>query len=107
MLLDHHDLPAADLSSLQCLWYGAAPMSASRLAEALNTIGPVMGQLFGQSEAPMMISTDPDLPSVLVVITTRTDEGAFPQRYRSPIRKASAHISPPMRGRRSRRSATP
>ena len=32
-------------------------MSASRLEEALTTIGPVMGQLFGQSEAPMMIST--------------------------------------------------
>ena len=57
MLLDHHDLPGADLSSLQCLWYGAAPMSASRLEEALEAIGPVMGQLFGQSEAPMMIST--------------------------------------------------
>ena len=32
-------------------------MSASRLEEALTKIGPVMGQLFGQSEAPMMIST--------------------------------------------------
>lgn len=42
---------------MQCLWYGAAPMSASRLEEALTKIGPVMGQLFGQSEAPMMIST--------------------------------------------------
>jgi fatty-acyl-CoA synthase len=57
MLLDHHALPATDLTSLQCLWYGAAPMSASRLEEALSKIGPVMGQLFGQSEAPMMIST--------------------------------------------------
>ena len=42
---------------LQCLWYGAAPMSADRLEEALTRIGPVMGQLFGQSEAPMMVST--------------------------------------------------
>jgi len=57
MLLDHHDLPTTDLTSLQCLWYGAAPMSASRLEEALTAIGPVLGQLFGQSEAPMMIST--------------------------------------------------
>ena len=38
MLLDHHDLPATDLTSLQCLWYGAAPMSASR-QEALTKIG--------------------------------------------------------------------
>lgn len=32
-------------------------MSATRLEEAINTIGPVLGQLFGQTEAPMMIST--------------------------------------------------
>jgi len=57
MLLDHAGLDRADTSSLQCLWYGAAPMSASRLEEAITKLGPVMGQLFGQSEAPMMIST--------------------------------------------------
>jgi acyl-CoA synthetase (AMP-forming)/AMP-acid ligase II len=57
LLLDARGLATADLSSLQCLWYGAAPMSASRLEEALAKIGPVLGQLFGQSEAPMMIST--------------------------------------------------
>ena len=56
MLLAHEKLAATDLSSLQCFWYGAAPMSAARLAEALDRIGP-MAQLFGQSEAPMMIST--------------------------------------------------
>jgi acyl-CoA synthetase (AMP-forming)/AMP-acid ligase II len=56
MLLGHEDLAAADLSSLQCLWYGAAPMSAARLEEAIGKIGPVMAQLFGQTEAPMMIS---------------------------------------------------
>jgi acyl-CoA synthetase (AMP-forming)/AMP-acid ligase II len=49
-------LDAADLSSLQCFWYGAAPMSPSRLEEALRRLGP-MAQLFGQTEAPMMIST--------------------------------------------------
>ncbi len=57
MLLDHPGVAAADLGSLQCLWYGAAPMSPARLAEAIGTIGPVLGQLFGQTEAPMMIST--------------------------------------------------
>jgi fatty-acyl-CoA synthase len=57
MLLDHPALAGADLSSLQCLWYGAAPMSSARLAAAVQKIGPVMGQLFGQTEAPMMIST--------------------------------------------------
>lgn len=57
MVLDHPELEATDLSSLQCFWYGAAPMSAQRLEEALTRIGPVMAQLFGQTEAPMMIST--------------------------------------------------
>ena len=56
MLLDHPDLAATDLSSLQCLWYGAAPISPVRLAEALEKLGP-MAQIFGQTEAPMMIST--------------------------------------------------
>lgn len=57
MLLALPDLDARRLSSLQCFWYGAAPMSTSRLEEALTRIGPVMAQLFGQTEAPMMIST--------------------------------------------------
>ena len=57
MALAHPQLDSTDLSSLQCFWYGAAPMSAARLEEALTRIGPVMAQLFGQTEAPMMIST--------------------------------------------------
>ena len=57
MVLGHPSLDATDLSSLQCFWYGAAPMSARRLEEALTRVGPVMAQLFGQTEAPMMIST--------------------------------------------------
>lgn len=55
MLLDHPRLGTADLGSLQCFWYGAAPISPARLAEALKKIGP-MAQLFGQTEAPMMVS---------------------------------------------------
>lgn len=55
MLLDHPALPGAKLDSLQCFWYGAAPISQARLAEALKKIGP-MAQLFGQTEAPMMVS---------------------------------------------------
>jgi fatty-acyl-CoA synthase len=56
MVLSDPGLDAADLSALQCFWYGAAPMSATRLEEALGRIGP-MAQLFGQTEAPMMVST--------------------------------------------------
>lgn len=56
MLLEHPRLATTRLDSLQCFWYGAAPMSPSRLEAALTKIGPVMAQLFGQTEAPMMIS---------------------------------------------------
>ena len=56
MVLGHPDLDTTDLGALQCFWYGAAPISTARLAEALQRIGP-MAQLFGQVEAPMMIST--------------------------------------------------
>jgi acyl-CoA synthetase (AMP-forming)/AMP-acid ligase II len=58
MVLGHEALDRTDLSSLQCSWYGAAPMSTARLAGALGRIGP-MAQLFGQPEAPMMISAMP------------------------------------------------
>jgi fatty-acyl-CoA synthase len=57
MLLEHPKLAPTDRSSLQCFWYGAAPIAAARLEEAIVKIGPVMAQLFGQTEAPMMIST--------------------------------------------------
>lgn len=59
MLLEAPSLPAADLSSLRCFWYGAAPMSTARLVESIERFGPVMAQLFGQTEAPMMISMMP------------------------------------------------
>ena len=55
MLLQNPKLAQTKLGSLQSFWYGAAPISAARLEEALHRIGP-MAQLFGQTEAPMMIS---------------------------------------------------
>jgi acyl-CoA synthetase (AMP-forming)/AMP-acid ligase II len=56
MLLEHPQLAQTKRDSLQCFWYGAAPISPARLEDALTKIGPVMAQLFGQTEAPMMIS---------------------------------------------------
>ena len=56
MLLDHPALDSTDLGSLQCFWYGAAPMSPQRLTDALRRIGP-MAQFFGQTEAPMVVAT--------------------------------------------------
>ena len=40
----------ADLSSLEYLLYGASAMSPSRLVEGIERIGPVFGQLYGQTE---------------------------------------------------------
>jgi fatty-acyl-CoA synthase len=50
ILLDHPKLDDADLSSLELLMYGAAPMSPTRLLEGLERIGPVFSQLYGQTE---------------------------------------------------------
>ena len=58
-LLDHPRAATADLSSLQVLYYGAAPMSPARLAEGLRRWGPIFFQFFGQSEAPMVTVIGP------------------------------------------------
>ncbi len=50
LLLDHPKLGSADLSSLELLMYGASPMSPSRLVEAIERIGPVFCQMYGQAE---------------------------------------------------------
>lgn len=49
-VLDHPDLDGADLSSLHTVMYGASPMSPTRLVEAIERIGPVFCQLYGQTE---------------------------------------------------------
>ena len=53
MLLDDEGLERADLSSLECVVYGGAPMYLDDLKEALRRIGPVFCQLYGQGESPM------------------------------------------------------
>ncbi len=49
-LLDHPGLDASDLSSLETIMYGASPISPTRLVEAIQRIGPVFCQLYGQTE---------------------------------------------------------
>jgi fatty-acyl-CoA synthase len=49
-VLDHPDLAATDVSSLETVLYGASPMSPTRLIEAIERIGPVFMQLYGQTE---------------------------------------------------------
>jgi fatty-acyl-CoA synthase len=56
-LLDHPDFDKYDLSSLQTVFYGASLMSPARLKEAIERIGPVFFQFYGQAEAPMTIFT--------------------------------------------------
>jgi acyl-CoA synthetase (AMP-forming)/AMP-acid ligase II len=51
-LLSHSKIKQFDYSSLRYFIYGAAPMSAAKLAEAIRTFGPVMTQAYGQTEAP-------------------------------------------------------
>ena len=46
-----------DMSSLRLIVYGAAPISETRLAEALQIFGPVLVQGYGQVECPNMITT--------------------------------------------------
>jgi len=52
VLLDHlRANPEINVSSIEEVVYGAAPMSPVRLAEALRRIGPVFVQGYGQTEA--------------------------------------------------------
>ncbi len=55
--LDHPATKTADVSSLETIVYGAAPMAATRLREALDVFGPVFLQLYGQAEAPATVTT--------------------------------------------------
>jgi fatty-acyl-CoA synthase len=56
-LIDNVDLRRrVDLSSLDMIIYGAAPMSPDRLREAMKIFGPVFVQLYGQTEVPQIIT---------------------------------------------------
>lgn len=45
-----------DLASVRTILYGAAPISADRLAEGMQIFGSVFVQLYGQSEAPNFLT---------------------------------------------------
>lgn len=55
-ILDHPRFGEFDLSSLETVFYGASAISPARLKEAIERIGPVFFQFYGQAEAPMSIS---------------------------------------------------
>lgn len=55
-LLDHPRFGEFDLSSLETVFYGASAISPTRLKEAIEKIGPVFMQFYGQAEAPMSLT---------------------------------------------------
>jgi len=55
-LLDHPRFDDFDLSSLETVFYGASAIAPARLREAIERIGPVFCQFYGQAEAPMAIT---------------------------------------------------
>ena len=54
-ILDHPRFDEFDLSSLETVFYGASAISPVRLREAIQRIGPVFAQFYGQAEVPQTI----------------------------------------------------
>lgn len=73
-LLARPDIRHHDFSSLRYLMFGAAPMSISKLQEAIDIFGPVMMHVFGQSEASPIFTAL--MPSEYAAMCSgqRTDE---------------------------------
>ena len=68
LLMGEADFGPDDFPALRHLTWSAAPMSPSRIAQAVCRFGPVLSALYGQTEAPMAITgqgpaetADPDL----------------------------------------------
>ena len=59
ILLDHPRRDAFDLGSLRNVLYGAAAIAPERLKQAIERFGPVFTQFFGQTEAPMALTSLP------------------------------------------------
>ena len=55
-LLDHPRFGEFDLSSLEVIFYGASAFSAKRLKDAIEKLGPIFFQFYGQAEAPMSVT---------------------------------------------------
>jgi acyl-CoA synthetase (AMP-forming)/AMP-acid ligase II len=59
MLLDYPGIEDADVSSLRLVTYGASPMPLPVIQRALDLWGPRFAQYYGQTEAPLCITTLP------------------------------------------------
>jgi acyl-CoA synthetase (AMP-forming)/AMP-acid ligase II len=56
LLLDFPDWAKYDTSSLRDILYGAAPIAAERLKQAITRYGPIFSQFYGQTESPMILT---------------------------------------------------
>ena len=56
MLLDCPRLAQHDTSSLRTIYYGGAPIAPKRITEAIDAFGPILTQVYGHSESPMVLS---------------------------------------------------
>lgn len=64
VLMDHPLIKEVDISSLETINYASSPISPARLKDALDIFGPVMMQIYGQTEAiniSMLKKQDHDL----------------------------------------------
>jgi fatty-acyl-CoA synthase len=52
----HPRYTTADMSSMETIFYGASPMSPTKLAQAIEQWGPIFFQFYGQTEAPMVLT---------------------------------------------------
>ena len=59
ILLDHPGREGYDLTSMRNVLYGAAAIAPERLKQAIEVFGPVFTQFFGQTEAPMALTSLP------------------------------------------------
>ena len=55
VILDHPQLKKTDVSSLELVLYGSAPISPARLKSALETFGPIFRQQYATTELPMNV----------------------------------------------------
>jgi len=56
-LLDHPRLKDFDVSSLETIFYGASPITPTRLRAAIAHFGPIFFQFYGQAEAMTTVTT--------------------------------------------------
>jgi fatty-acyl-CoA synthase len=55
-LLEHPELDRFDLGSLQTVFYGASPISPTLLRLAIQRLGLIFFQFYGQTESPMTVT---------------------------------------------------